>query len=131
MTWLALIWALQLGYVPMQQVMVGGWSEWQAPAYATEATMEAGVVLFDHLEIGGMVKSYQSPMSWDNWKPFRMDYSIHADVVFKTETSALRVGIMHECDHSITLGFFQSPPVPLAMAQTEVYLRFEQRLVLK
>jgi len=127
MNWLTLIWALQLGYMPLQQVMVDS-AMWQAPSNATDATMEATVVLFDHIELGGLIRSYQTPGEWDNWMPYRMDYGIHADIVFRTETSALRFGIGHECDHSITLGNFPSPPVPLAMAATEVYVRFEQRL---
>jgi hypothetical protein len=133
MTWLALVWALQIGYVPMQQVDVWGpqWGNWHVPESATEVTMEAAVVLFDHVEIGGMLKSYQTPTGPGAFMPFRMDYGIHADIVFKNETSSVRLGIMHECDHSITLGFFLPPPSPLAMAQTEMYLRFEQRLAFK
>jgi hypothetical protein len=127
MSWLTLIWALQLGYMPLQQVMVGP-CMWQSPQGATEATMESAIVLFDHIELGGSLHSYQTPMSNGSFMPYRIDYGIHADIVFKTETSALKFGISHECDHSITLGEFPSPPVPLAMASTEVYIRFEQKV---
>ena len=74
MTWLALVWALQIGYVPMQQVDVWGpqWGNWHVPESATEVTMEAAVVLFDHVEIGGMLKSYQTPTGPGAFMPFRM-----------------------------------------------------------
>ena len=98
MNWLAICWALQLGYMPVQQQVM-----WKSPQCATEATMESTIVLFDHIEIGGMFKGYQVPAGNGYFMPFRMDYGIHADIMFKTETSSLRIGISHECDHSITL----------------------------
>jgi hypothetical protein len=128
MTWLVLLWSLQAGYLPLQEIHVaqeyGYVQNWVAPTNATEVTMGVKATLFDHLEVGGFVKSYQA-FEGVGFAAFRFDYGIHADIVW----GPLTVGIMHECDHGLQLPFTQNLRLgSMQMAQTEVYVRFESKI---
>ena len=109
MQWLTLIFALQAGMVshsvwiaPEGRQPIG----WAAPSSAFALSMETTFTLFDHVELYGMMRSYQTPDTLTSWRPFAMDYGIGAAATL----GPFKAGVYHECDHSIKLAGISAPP---------------------
>ncbi len=122
-SWLVLYFALQAGLV--SQTMTINDQTWQTPPNTLEATMEAKAVLFDHLELGGFMRSWQMPQSAFQWSPFRIDYGVEAALFW----GPLRVGVRHECEHPVS-DFLDGGvlAVPPNGNVTELFVRFAARV---
>jgi hypothetical protein len=123
MQWLTLLFAIQAGTISGQH-----WTNeiWQYPAGASEISMDATFIAFDHFELEGLLRSYQVfHTSQYCFVPFEADYGIGIAFV----AGPLKIGARHECDHSIRLDGCWSPLGDLGFGSstTELYIRFEHK----
>jgi len=101
MQWLALSWALTVGFLPMQTdgiVRDDGAVAISAPENALAATFELDAVAWDHFRAWGKMRSYEEfSFSHLYMVPWRIDYSIGAEVFY----GPIALGVWHECDHGV------------------------------
>ena len=101
MEWLLFAFALELGAIRGNDLPV------DAAAYVQT---EAIITVLHHVEIKGVLRSYQIPDSMSNWLPFRMDYTVAAVATFR----AFSFGVERLCYHPVITdspdgpGFFDS-----------------------
>lgn len=88
MNWILFAFALELGAINDTELPV------DLTAYVQ---MESTAILFRHLEIGGILRSYQIPAGGYQWEPLRMDYTVLAIVRF----GILSFGAEHICYHPV------------------------------
>ena len=128
MQWLTLWFALQSGLfsqtmriAPINQGYIG----WSTPPNTIEATMEARVLLFEHIELAGFMRSYQVPADITSFAPFRIDYGASASIIY----GPLRIGVKHECDHPVSqVGSISLTDSVFASQSTSLFIRFESKI---
>lgn len=89
MNWLLFAFALELGAIRGSDIPVD---------LSSYVQMESTAIIAEHLEIGGVLRSYQVP-DGVYWWPFRMDYTVSATVRF----GVLSFGVEHLCYHPVKI----------------------------
>lgn len=88
MNWILFAFALELGAIRGSEIPVD---------VSSYVQMESMAIIAEHLEIGGVLRSYQTPEAWYNWYPYRMDYTVTATMRF----GVLSFGVEHLCYHTV------------------------------
>ena len=68
--------------------------------------MAFNAVIIDHINVRGSIDSWQVPIEWSNWSPYRVKYGIGADVsLFKFDEQKFNVllSIDRSCSHPLHL----------------------------
>lgn len=106
LSWLVLSWGLTFGYQPQmyQNIVCNLENKYCELDYANSFYEDISIsaLALNHLHIYGNVKTYDYPEAINKWKPYRADYGIGAEFVYKS----LRIGIHHECDHTVLHEFY-------------------------
>ena len=128
MNWLALFFALELGIVPQAGVLMYEPEEafFMEGAFYTE--LEAEVLLFDVLFVGGGVRSYITPgHTGFTFSPNSTIYDFGAGVRFK---DTLELGWRHRCFHP-TIAYwpiFEQEIKGMEGSYDEVYLKIKGKI---
>jgi hypothetical protein len=125
MTWLALFFALELGYLPGGVVETyyfekPEWMELQG-SFFTE--FEAEAELFGVGFIGGELKTYMNKYAVNkSFKPLAAEYAFYAGLRW----SALELGFRHYCTHPVVPWMYYQDVTPQWESwYEEIYLRLE------
>ncbi len=115
MQWLILSLALTCGYMP-QNVQMLDQALYDKPCF--EQTVEVSGLVAEHLNVFGSVQTYDTHNKGLSFFPFRADYSIGAELLWK----GFALGVRHECDHPV---IYTSPQaLGYAGNETEIYLSY-------
>ena len=130
MTWLALLFAFELGMIPQGSVAMYDielephWSDLEELYFvggSCYTLMEVEARLWENFFIGGGMTSYfmaGSPSSF----PHMMDFSFNAGVRF----DIIEIGWRHFCTHPVTPWLFvYAPRMKWESGYEEIYLRIE------
>ena len=127
MNWLILLYFIELGYSPFYGSLNG------LPVNETEIvnenvyyiTLDAEVVILDHLFVGGAVKTYFQDQK-DNYTfyPFEADYLFKAGLRYKN----LEVGFRHLCLHPVRpYEMYYQPQGSTDGSYEEFYIRISNK----
>lgn len=127
MNWLAILFVLEAGMVPMNSWAFFDQGECEVvrqeePGYYTD--LQADVVLVEHVFLGGGVRTDMRPSSIDNWIPHWTAYDFRAGLRF----DRLEIGFRHRCNHPIQTYAWREGGSKMPSAEgayEEVYVRFE------
>ena len=99
MNWLILLYFLELGYSPFYDSRNA--SEIDNIRIRSESiyyiTLDSEIILFNHLFIGGAIKTYMHGTNDYDYFPFESDYLFKAGFRYKT----LELGFRHFCLHPV------------------------------
>ena len=126
MNWIILIYFLELGYSPFYQSLnVMEESSRINAENIYYITLDAEVVILDHLFIGGAVKTYFQDQK-DNYTfyPFEADYLFKAGLRF----GPLELGFRHLCLHPVRpYEMYYQPQGSTDGAYEEFYIRISSK----
>ena len=98
MGWLTLLFAVELGIVPMNTWLMYEMEPYfqSSPHYFLELETEAQA--FEHLFIGGAVKTraWKNAETW-TYHPFSAEYELNAGI----RIDSLEIGLRHMCTHPV------------------------------
>jgi len=125
MTWLILLFALEIGMRPAGEVV-----RYADPGYVPEVynavvytDLEAEVVAWDTVFVGGMVYTEAAPYAWNNYAPFWTVYGFNAGA----RRGIFEIGWRHYCSHGVTVaGWLPRNAWPeMNGGFNQVYIRLE------
>ncbi len=122
MNWLILLYFIELGYSPFYQSLnVMEESSRINAENIYYITLDAEVVILDHLFIGGAVKTYfQDLKNNKSYYPFEADYLFKAGLRFKN----IEAGFRHFCLHPVRpYEMYYEPQGSTDGAYEEFYIR--------
>ena len=122
MNWLILLYFIELGYSPFYQSLnVMEESSRINAENIYYITLDAEVVILDHLFIGGAVKTYfQDLKNNKSYYPFEADYLFKAGLRFKN----IEAGFRHFCLHPVRpYEMYYQPQGSTDGAYEEFYIR--------
>jgi hypothetical protein len=125
MNWLVLIIAFQVGS-SAQQTVIGNNSTqiiWLSPENAFYTQMEMGAEILNHINIEGIVKSYQVYDKEISFNPYQIDYGFNAFA----ELKGFKLGFYHQCNHPVVSNFVNKDKI-FGENKTEIYLRYELKI---
>ncbi len=127
MNWLILLYFLELGYSPFYDSRNA--SEIDNIRIRNESiyyvTMDAEVVILDHLFIGGAIKTYiHGTIDYEFW-PFELDFLFKAGLRYKN----IEFGFRHFCLHPVRpYEMYYQPQGSTDGSYEEFYIRIEKRM---
>lgn len=129
MNWLVMFFALQGGMITQETSLASRDGlqllQWRTAPNTMEATFDIRAVAFDHIAVGGFIRSYQAPESLTSFNPFRIDYGVSASLFW----GPLSVGVVHECNHQVRRIDERSIlDTSLSGGRTECFIRLESKL---
>lgn len=133
MNWLTFYFLMQLGVASHGLAidpMVPGMPvyAWSTPANTVELSLEPRFVFFDHLELGGSIRSYQYPTGNGlEFNPVEINYEVHAKIF----AGPFSVTASHYCDHSLRLSatdVAQPATAGFTVAETSVTFQFQAKV---
>lgn len=71
---------------------------------ATHVGMSFNAVVLDHFNLRGSVGTWQEPLAWNNWSPYRVGYDIGADVSlmpYNDNKFNVLLSVDRSCSHPI------------------------------
>ena len=127
MNWLILLYALELGYAPhyasLNALNENDYLIRNESVYYI--TMDAEIIILDHLFIGGAVKTYINPIE-DTYQyfPFEADYLFKAGLRFDN----LELGFRHFCLHPVRpYEMYYQPQGSTDASYEEFYIRISNK----
>jgi hypothetical protein len=66
--------------------------------------MSFNALFIDHINIRGSIDSWQEPLAWNNWSPYRIGYDIGADISlfrFNEQKFNMFLSIDRSCSHPV------------------------------
>lgn len=100
MNWLILLYFIELGYSPFYESLnsLPADNSYVRNENVFYITFDVEIVIFDHLSIGGAVKTYfQNQIDDYSFYPFEADYLLKAKFKYKI----LELGFRHFCLHPV------------------------------
>jgi hypothetical protein len=123
MNWLILLYFLELGYSPFYESLNSISEEYSYIKNESVfyITLDAEIILFDYLFIGGAVKTYfQDKINEKSYIPFESDYLFKAGLRYKN----LEVGFRHFCLHPVRpYEMYYQPQGSTDASYEEFYIR--------
>jgi len=117
MQWLLLSLAISMGYMP-QNVQIIDYSMFEQPCFTQ--TVEVSGLVAEHLNVYGSVRTYDFNGHGLSFSPFRADYSIGAELLWRD----FSLGVRHECDHPVIYDM-GAQQLGYGGNATEIYLSFK------
>ena len=118
MSWLILLYFLELGYAPFYGSL--NTSEIFLDQNIFYTNMDAEVIILDHLFIGGAVKTYIHSTDSYDYFPFEADYLFKAGI----RLNNLELGFRHLCLHPVRpYEMYYQPQGSTDGAYEEFYIR--------
>ena len=119
MTWLILLYFIELGYSPFYGSL--NTNDYLQDQNIYYINMDAEVIILDHLFIGGAVKTYFNDKS-DSYmfSPFEADYLFKAGLRYKN----IEIGFKHFCLHPVRpYEMYYQPQGSTDASYEEFYIR--------
>jgi len=126
MTWLALLFAFEIGFMPNGTIDTYNVDSVRTNLYGNYyATLEVEAVLWDVLFVGGDVRTEMKKKTTNIifW-PHTMNYGFNAGL----RLNPLEIGFRHRCIHPVVPWMYgKSIPIQWEGAYDEIYMRLELR----
>ena len=117
MQWLLLSFSLFFSYMPQNEQMVNS-QFFNQPCFVQ--TIDISGLVAEHLNVYGSVRTYDFHNKDLSFLPFRADYSIGAELLWR----GFSLGIKHECDHPVVYDM-GAQQLGYGGNETEIYLSFK------